>query len=76
MEKYCENPLCDNESIKEVPVSVRAASDQTRALCATCEETYSWGIQHGSMVYEGLKIEPPPKEKNDEPLFRVVYISM
>ena len=74
MEKYCQNPLCENEAIKEVPVSVRAASDQIRALCATCEETYSWGIQHGTMAYEGLKIEPPPKEKNDEPLFRVVYV--
>jgi hypothetical protein len=74
MEKYCENPLCENEAIKEVPVSVRAASDQTRALCVTCEETYSWGVQHGTMAYEGLKIEPPPKEKGDESLFRVVYI--
>ena len=74
MEKYCQNPLCENVAIKEVAVSVRAASDQTRALCAACEETYSWGVQHGTMAYEGLKIEPPPKEKSDEPLFRVVYI--
>jgi hypothetical protein len=26
------------------------------------------------MVLEGLKIDPPPEEKGDEPLFRVVYI--
>ena len=74
MEKYCQNPLCENKAIKEVPVSVRTTSDQVRALCAACEEVYTWGVQHGSMVCEGLKIDPPPKEKGDEPLFRVVYI--
>lgn len=26
------------------------------------------------IVHPGLKIEPPPKENGDEPLFRVVYI--
>lgn len=74
MEKYCQNPLCENEAIKDVPVSVQTASDQRRALCAACEESYRWGVQHGTMVYEGLKIESPPKENGDEPLFRVVYI--
>jgi hypothetical protein len=74
MEEYCQNPLCENKAIKEVPVSVETASDQTRALCAACEESYSWGVQHGTMVCEGLKIDPPPKEEGDEPLFRVVYI--
>jgi hypothetical protein len=74
MEKYCQNPLCENEAIKEVPVSVETASDQIRALCAVCEESYSWGVQHGRCVSPGLRIEPPPEEKSDEPLFRVVYI--
>jgi hypothetical protein len=74
MEKYCQNPLCENEAIKEVPVSVETASDQTRALCAACEEAYSWGLQHGRCASPGLRIEPPPDEKGDEPLFRVVYI--
>jgi len=74
MEEYCQNPLCENKAIKEVPVSEETASDQTRALCAACEESYSWGVQHGTMVCEGLKIDPPPKEEGDEPLFRVVYI--
>jgi len=74
MEEYCQNPLCENEAIKEVPVSVRTMSDQVRALCACCEEVYTWGVQHGSMICEGLKIDPPPNEKGDEPLFRVVYI--
>ena len=49
MKEYCENPLCGNRSIKEVPVSVRAASDQVRALCGTCEEVYTWGVQQGGM---------------------------
>jgi hypothetical protein len=74
MEEYCQNPLCENKAIKEVPVSVRTTSDQVRSLCACCEEVYTWGVQHGSMLCEGLKIDPPPKEKGDEPLFRVVYI--
>jgi hypothetical protein len=74
MKKYCQNPLCENEAIKDVPVSVETASDQTRAVCAACEESYSWGVQHGKCESPGLKIEPPPEEKSDELLFRVVYI--
>jgi hypothetical protein len=66
--------MCESKAVKEVPVSVRMTSDQVRALCAACEEVYTWGVQHGSMVCEGLKIDPPPKEKGDESLFRVVYI--
>jgi hypothetical protein len=72
MEKYCQNSLCENEAVKEVPVSVRKASDQKRALCGPCEEAYSWGVQHGQM--SGLLIELPPKEKGPEPLYRVVYV--
>jgi len=34
MEKYCQNPLCENEAVKQVPVSVRRAGDQKRSLCA------------------------------------------
>lgn len=49
MEKYCQNPLCENEAAKRVPVSVDRPSDQKRSLCAICEEVYSWGIQHGRM---------------------------
>jgi len=73
METYCQNPLCESTAVKEVPVSVRTPADQVRALCATCEEAYTWGVQHGCMDYQGLKIDPPPKEGGDEPLYRVVY---
>ena len=66
MEEFCQNPLCENKAVKEVPVSVRTTSDQVRALCAACEEVYTWGVQHGSTICEGLKIDPPPKEKGDE----------
>jgi len=45
MEEYCQNPLCENQAIKEVPVSVRTTSDQVRSLCACCEEVYTWGVQ-------------------------------
>ena len=74
MNEYCDNPLCQNRSTKEVPVSVEHPSDQVRALCAGCEEVYTWGVQHGKHASLGLRIEPPPKERGDEPLFRVVYI--
>jgi hypothetical protein len=47
METYCQNPLCQNEAIKEVRVSVEKPGDQVRALCALCEEVYTWGVQHG-----------------------------
>ena len=73
METYCQNPLCENTAVKEVPVSVRTPADQVRSLCATCEEAYTWGVQHGCMVYQGLKIDPPPKDNSQEPLYRVVY---
>jgi len=49
MKRFCENPNCENTGFKEVPVSVRNAADQRRTLCVTCEEAYSWGVQHGEM---------------------------
>ena len=74
MKEYCQNPFCENKAVKEVPVSVEKPSDQTRSLCAACEESYTWGVQHGRMTCQGLKIDPPPEEKGDEHLFRVVYV--
>ena len=50
MKEFCENPLCENQSVKEVPVSVDKPSDQVRSLCATCEEAYMWGVQHGGII--------------------------
>jgi len=73
MEEYCQNPLCENKAVEEVAVSVETSCDQVRALCATCEEVYKWGVQHGT-ICEVLKIDPPPEEIGDEPLFRVVYM--
>jgi len=49
MERYCQNTFCQNEAIKEVPVSVDKPGDQVRALCAACEEAYTWGVQQGSI---------------------------
>ena len=49
MEQYCQNPYCQNLSVRQVPVSVEGPADQVRALCAACEEAYSWGVQHGRM---------------------------
>jgi hypothetical protein len=50
MKKFCENEYCDTPGAKVVPVSVDRPSDQKRTLCVTCEESYSWGVQHGTMV--------------------------
>lgn len=74
MQKYCQNQLCENQAVKQVPVSVREASDQKRSLCAPCEEAYSWGVQQGQMSKAGLQIDPPPKETGPERLYRVVYV--
>ena len=49
MKPFCENPNCENPGFKEVAVSVNKPSDQKRTLCATCEEAYTWGAQHGVM---------------------------
>jgi hypothetical protein len=49
MKEFCENPNCETPGFKEVPVSVNKPSDQKRTLCATCEEAYTWGVQHGSI---------------------------
>ena len=50
MKDFCENQYCDNPGAKVVPVSVDKPSDQKRTLCVTCEETYSWGVQHGTIT--------------------------
>lgn len=50
MKEYCQNPLCESEATKVVPVSVDHPSDQKRSLCAVCEEAYSWGVQHGCIT--------------------------
>jgi hypothetical protein len=74
MKRYCQNPLCESEAVKVVAVSVDKLADQKRALCATCQEAYMWGVQHRRMSSKGLRIEPPPKERGLEPLYRVVYV--
>ena len=56
MKDFCENQYCDNPGAKVVPVSVERASDQQRTLCVTCEETYSWGVQHGRITSVPKKV--------------------
>jgi len=56
MERYCQNPLCENEATKTVPVSVDKPSDQRRTLCAACDEAYTWGVQHGCFTSTPKKI--------------------
>jgi len=56
MEKYCQNPLCENAATNAVAVSVDKPSDQQLSLCAVCEEAYSWGVQHGCMTATPKKL--------------------
>jgi len=75
MDRYCQNPTCQNEAVEEVEVSVDRPSDQKRALCATCREAYDWGVQHGlHHRAPGLHILPPPGDEGPRPLYRVVYV--
>ncbi len=74
MKKYCQNPSCENEAVKEVPVSVKKPSDRKQAVCAACLKAYTWGVQHGQMATRGLLVEPPPQDQGPEPLYRVIYV--
>ena len=56
MERYCQNPHCENEAVRQVPVSNDKASDQKRALCDACREAYTWGVQHGRMTSVPRKV--------------------
>jgi len=50
MPTYCQNPLCEHESLREVRVSVNTPSDETRSLCETCKVAFDWGLQHGRLT--------------------------
>jgi len=50
MKQFCDNPNCNNPAVKKVRVSVTLPSDQKRSLCAACEESYAWGVQHGMIT--------------------------
>lgn len=56
METYCQNTFCEAQAVKEVPVSVKKLSDEVRALCTTCTEAYTWGVQHGKKVSQRRKL--------------------
>ena len=57
MDRYCDNPRCENEATKSVRVSLDAPGDDTRALCAACDEVFAWGVQHGRMLAEEHRAE-------------------
>lgn len=56
MEKFCQNDLCENEAVRQVPVSIDRPCDQKRALCAVCKEAYDWGVQHGRMTPQNKRL--------------------
>jgi len=56
MEKFCQNPLCENPGANEVPVSVERPADQVRTLCCPCHESYIWGVQYGRITAESKRL--------------------
>jgi hypothetical protein len=58
MKDFCENQYCENPGAKVIPVSVSKPSDQRRTLCTTCEEAYSWGVQHGTFSAQPKSLQP------------------
>jgi hypothetical protein len=56
MKDYCENEYCESSGAKVVSVSVSKPSDQTRTLCAACEEVYTWGVQHGRITSQTKEV--------------------
>lgn len=58
MKEFCENQFCENPGAKVVPVSIDKPSDQKRTLCVTCEEAYTWGVQHGTIAAQAKPALP------------------
>jgi hypothetical protein len=58
MKDFCENQYCETPGATVVPVSVEKPSDQRRTLCCTCEEAYTWGVQHGTMTAQSEPARP------------------
>ena len=56
MEKFCQNDLCENEAVRQVPVSIEGPCDQKRALCAACKAAYDWGVRQGAMTCRPLRV--------------------
>ena len=51
---FCQNEYCQNPGAKVVPVSVDRPSDQRRTFCIACENAYSAGVQHGTMLAQAM----------------------
>jgi hypothetical protein len=58
VKEFCQNEHCQNPGAKVVPVSVEGPSDQRRTLCITCEEAYTWGVQHGTIRAQAKTVLP------------------
>jgi hypothetical protein len=48
-EHFCDNPYCEAQAAQTVHVSENRAEDSTRRLCVSCEEVFTWGVQHGAI---------------------------
>lgn len=50
MKEFCENEFCEGEGFKEVRVSAEKAGDGKRTFCVPCENAFSVGVQHATIV--------------------------
>jgi hypothetical protein len=46
--RFCDNPVCENEAVGAVSVSVNTYADTLYNLCEPCGAAFSSGIQHGT----------------------------
>ena len=58
--RFCANDYCENPAVTRVPVSADKAGDSARWFCATCENAYSIGVQHGTFT-QGAVLSPNRK---------------
>ena len=54
--KKCQNSLCTNPGVIEIPVSIARYADNKRIVCAPCQEAYNWGIQHGKTLIRQIPL--------------------
>ena len=64
---YCENQYCEFEAVKRVTVSTEKAGDSKRWLCTACEEAFTWGVQHGTMMAEKAVKPVRPRKRKKAP---------
>jgi hypothetical protein len=74
---YCDNSFCSFPAIRRVAVSENSAHDSTRDLCASCEEVYTIGVQHGRFHEAALfDCQPGRDSAQDAPEMADAYLAI